>query len=135
MRNKNLFVISLLVLLVLSTGNCRRRSNYKFELRNQPDGTFVAQLPPGDWYDTGIILGPNKQLDAATTRESAAESFLVRIGDIPEVTASVTNDVCCGITITSPDTMKDAHVFLRLPDSAKADFVLIKLSVGEPKGP
>lgn len=135
LRKKNLLSIGLLVLLVLSVGNCRRRPNYKFELRTQPDGTFVAQLPRGDWYDTGLILGPNKQLDTATTPESAAEAFSVRVGDIPEVVADVTNDRCCGITITSPETMGDQHVFMKLPDSASADFVLVKISIGEPKGP
>ena len=121
--------------LLLCVAGCKSRVQYKFEITKAADGTYVAQLPKGDWYDTGIVLAPNKQLDAATTRESAAESFLVRVGNTPEASAGITKDACCGITITIPDTVKDAHVFLRLPDAAKADVLHVKLSVGDPKGP
>ena len=121
--------------LLLCLAGCKSRSQYKFEVKQAADGTYLAQLPKGGWFDTGMVLPPNKQLDATTTRESAAASFLVRVGNAPETTAGVTKDACCGITITIPETMKEAHVFLMLPDAAKADVLQIKLSIGEPKGP
>lgn len=132
MRNKKLIPVCLLLLCV---AGCRSAPKYKFEIKKDADGTSVAQLPKGDWYDTGVVLPPNKQLDAATISGSAGENFLVRVGATPEVSAGVTKDACCGITISIPDTMKDAHVFLKLPDSAKADVVQVRLSIGDPQGP
>lgn len=122
------------VLLLCVTG-CKSRPQYKFEIAKAADGSFVAQLPKGEWFDTGVVLASNKQLDAEITGSSAREPFLVRVGNTPEASAGITRDVCCGISITIPDTIKDAHVFLRLPDAAKADVLQVRLSVGDPKGP
>jgi hypothetical protein len=122
-------------LLLLCVAGCKTRQQFKFEITKAADGSFVAQLPKGQWYDTGVVLASNKQLDAEITGNSARESFLVRVGNIPDASAGITKDACCGISITIPDTIKDAHVFLRLPDTAKADVLQVKLSVGDPKGP
>ncbi|MFL6229682.1 MAG: hypothetical protein ACJ741_12995, partial [Pyrinomonadaceae bacterium] len=79
--------------------------------------------------------GANKQIVTATTPASAAEPFQARIGTRHETEAGMTNNACCGVTITTPETMGDEHLFLKVPDSVKADSLVISISIGEPKGP
>jgi hypothetical protein len=132
MNKKKLLSIGLLTLLMMS---CQRSPKAKFEIRKEKDDNYVAVVPKGQWYDTGVSIGPNKQIFTVTTPESAAEPFLVRIGNMHETQAGMTNNACCGITTTTPDTMKNEQLYLRVPDSANADVLLVRISLGEPKGP
>jgi hypothetical protein len=132
MSKRKLLPIILLALFMLT---CQRSPKVKFEVRKEKDDNYVAVVPKGQWYDTGVSVGPNKQIFTVTTPDSAAEPFLVRIGNLHETQAGVTNNACCGLTTTTPDTMKNEQLYLRVPDSTNADFLLVRINLGEPKGP